>query len=44
MIRFLIIALTLMIIVYAFYRRYFFHKPKSKNPPKPYFTLKIEHE
>lgn len=44
MIGVLIIALTLMMIVYAFYRRYFFHKPKAKSSHKPYFTLKIEHE
>ncbi len=44
MIGFLIIVLTLMMIVYASYRRYFFHKPHSTGAKKPYFTLKIEHE
>lgn len=44
MIGFLIIALTTMMIVYAFYRHYFFHKPHSTHAEKPYFTLKIEHE
>jgi len=44
MIGFLIIALTVMMIAYAFYRHYFFHKPHSKHSEKPYFTFKIEHE
>lgn len=40
----LIIALIFMMIVYVFYRRYFFHKTRSRGVKKPYFTLKIEHE
>lgn len=44
MIGLLIIALIFMMIVYALYRRYFFHKTRSTVAKKPYFTLKIEHE
>ncbi len=44
MIGFLIIALLIMMIAYAFYRRFFIHKAHSNGKEKPYFTLKIEHE
>ena len=44
MVTFLTITLIVMMIVYAFYRRFFIHKTHSTTNEKPYFTLKIEHE
>lgn len=44
MVTFLTIMLIVMIITYAFYRRFFIHKADSSPNEKPYFTLKIEHE
>ncbi len=42
MIRYLLIALAIIIVAYVFYRLYFLQKPKSPHSQKPHFTLKIE--
>lgn len=44
LIGYLLIALTVIVVVYIGYRRTFLTKPKSKLPPHPHFTLKIEPE
>lgn len=44
MLEVLIIILVFMIIAYALYRRYFFHKIPSIHADKPHFTLKIDHD
>ncbi|MEW5832870.1 MAG: hypothetical protein AB1763_08535 [Campylobacterota bacterium] len=39
---YLLATLSLMAVVYIFYRHTFLKRPKHKPPLKPHFTLKIE--
>lgn len=40
----LMIGLGISLVIYVIYRHTFLKSPKSKMPPKPHFTLKIESE